>query len=117
MTKIPISADSHITEPPNCYIDHIDPSYRDRAPYITNDERYGDIYVIEGMEKTIPIGLVAAAGKDPKSMRWSGGVFDELHRSGWDPKYRQADQDIDGVGAEILYQKTALKRATRGQQK
>ena len=103
MTKIPISADSHITEPPNCYIDHIDPSYRDRAPYITNDERYGDIYVIEGMEKTIPIGLVAAAGKDPKSMRWSGGVFDELHRSGWDPKYRLADQDIDGVGAEILY--------------
>ncbi len=103
MTKIPISADSHITEPPNCYIDHIEPSYRDRAPYITNDERYGDVYVIEGMEKTIPIGLVAAAGKDPKSMRWSGGVFDEIHRSGWDPRYRLADQDIDGVGAEIIY--------------
>ncbi|SVC30323.1 uncharacterized protein METZ01_LOCUS283177, partial [marine metagenome] len=30
VTKISISADSHITEPPNCYIDHIDPSYRDR---------------------------------------------------------------------------------------
>ena len=103
MSKIPISADSHITEPPNCYIDHIDPSYRERAPYLTSDEKYGDIYVIDGMEKTIPIGLVAAAGKDPKLLRWSGGVFNELHRSGWDPKFRLADQDIDGVGAEVIY--------------
>jgi len=25
-TKLPISADSHIVEPPNCYTDYIDPS-------------------------------------------------------------------------------------------
>ena len=31
--RIPIiSADSHITEPPNTYVDYIDPAYRDRAP-------------------------------------------------------------------------------------
>ena len=23
-----VSADSHVTEPPNCYIDYIDPKYR-----------------------------------------------------------------------------------------
>ena len=34
MLKKPISADSHITEPPNCYIDHIDPKFRDRAPHM-----------------------------------------------------------------------------------
>ena len=27
-----ISADSHITEAPNTYIDYIDPAYRDIAP-------------------------------------------------------------------------------------
>ena len=27
-----ISADSHITEPPNTYTDYIDPAFRDRAP-------------------------------------------------------------------------------------
>ncbi len=32
MAKTIISADSHITEPPGCYIDHIDPKYRDIAP-------------------------------------------------------------------------------------
>ena len=28
----PISADSHITEPPHCYVDNIDPAFRERAP-------------------------------------------------------------------------------------
>ena len=30
MDWLPISADSHITEPPNCYRDHIDPAFRER---------------------------------------------------------------------------------------
>jgi hypothetical protein len=37
MTPRPISADSHITEPPDCYRAHIEPNYRDRAPHIVND--------------------------------------------------------------------------------
>ena len=28
----PISADSHIIEPPECYLDFIDPAFRERAP-------------------------------------------------------------------------------------
>ena len=32
MKSLIISADSHITEPPDTYIDYIDPAYRDRAP-------------------------------------------------------------------------------------
>jgi len=27
MIREPISADSHITEPPNCYLDFIDPAF------------------------------------------------------------------------------------------
>jgi predicted TIM-barrel fold metal-dependent hydrolase len=98
-----ISADSHITEPPNCYIDYIDPKFRDRAPTIVNDPKYGDVYVIEGLARPVPMGLVAAAGKDPKNLRVSGAKFEELHRSGWDPKCRIADQDRDGVVAEVIY--------------
>ncbi|HIF10251.1 MAG TPA: amidohydrolase, partial [Sneathiellales bacterium] len=63
-----ISADSHITEPPNCYIDYIDPKFRDRAPTIVNDPKYGDVYVIEGLARPVPMGLIAAAGKDPKTL-------------------------------------------------
>ena len=103
MAKKPISADSHITEPPNCYIDHIDPKYRDVAPTVVKDDRLGDIYVIDGLDTPIPLSLVAAAGKDPSELSTKGGVFDELHRGGWDPKARAADQDRDGVVAEIIY--------------
>ena len=103
MDKTPISADSHVTEPPNCYVDHIDPAYRDVAPYVTRDEKYGDIFVIDGMDKPIPMGLIAAAGRDPKTLKWGGSKIEDWHRSGWDPKYRRADQERDGVAAEIIY--------------
>jgi predicted TIM-barrel fold metal-dependent hydrolase len=102
MFKDMISADSHITEPPNCYKDYIVAKYKDDAPYMAED-RGGDIYYIPGFEGTIPMGLVAAAGKDPKELRMFGTKFEELHPGGWDPKPRIADQERDGVAAEMIY--------------
>ncbi len=68
MAKRPISADSHITEPPNCYIDNIEPAFRDTAPRVVRHEKYGDIYVIDGMQMPVPLGLIAAAdGRDTLS--------------------------------------------------
>jgi predicted TIM-barrel fold metal-dependent hydrolase len=103
MIKKPISADSHITEPPNCYVDYIDPAFRDRAPRMQTLEKVGDAFIIDGMSQPVPMGLVAAAGKEPSKITTMGVKFDELWRSGWDPKYRLADQDKDGVGAELIY--------------
>jgi predicted TIM-barrel fold metal-dependent hydrolase len=103
MLRKPISADSHITEPPNCYVDHIDAKHRDDAPRIQKLESVGDAFVIPGMPSPVPLGLLAAAGKDPKDITTGGVTFDELWRSGWDPKYRLADQDLDGVAAELIY--------------
>ena len=103
MIKTPISADSHITEPPNCYIDYIDPKFRDRAPVIKSLPGIGDAFIIEGLDTPVPMGLVAAAGKDPAKITTQGVAFEDLWRSGWDPKFRLADQDLDGVGAEIIY--------------
>ena len=103
MTPRPISADSHITEPPDCYRAHIDPKFRDSAPHVVSDARLGDIYVVDGMKQTIPMSLVAAAGVDPSKLSMKGAKFEDLHRGGWDPKYRLGDQDRDGVGAEIIY--------------
>jgi predicted TIM-barrel fold metal-dependent hydrolase len=99
----PISADSHITEPPNCYVDNIDPAWRERAPRIQTLEKMGDTYIVEGMKTPVPLGLIAAAGIDPKDIRVGGAKFADLHRGGWDPSARLADQDKDGVGAELIY--------------
>lgn len=98
-----ISADSHITEPPDCYIDRIEAKYRDTAPRIEVHETRGDVFVIDGLKEIVPMGLVAAAGKDPKDLRFGGVKFGDLHRGGWDSKCRLADQDKDGVSAEVIY--------------
>jgi predicted TIM-barrel fold metal-dependent hydrolase len=98
-----ISADSHITEPPNCYVDFIDPAFRDRAPYMHHDDDAGDMFVIPGMSRPVAMGLVAAAGKPAEEITVKGVNFDELHRGGWDPDARLGDQDRDGVNGEIIY--------------
>jgi predicted TIM-barrel fold metal-dependent hydrolase len=99
-----ISADSHITEAPNTYVDFIDPAYRDRAPkMVDGGEKVGDIFVIDGMKTPVPMGLVAAAGKPAEEIRIMGVRFADLHRSGWDPAARVADQERDGVSAEVIY--------------
>ena len=35
----PISVDDHVVEPPNVFVDHVDPKYRDRAPRIVERDR------------------------------------------------------------------------------
>ena len=103
MAAKPISADSHVTEPPDCYLDFIDPKFRERAPHLVRTEQFGDTFVIDGLDQPIPMGLIAAAGKDPKDLKMGGAKFEELHRGGWDPAARLADQDRDGIAAEVLY--------------
>jgi predicted TIM-barrel fold metal-dependent hydrolase len=98
-----ISADSHITEPGNTYTDYIDPKWRDKAPVLKDLGEAGDVFVIDGMSRPVPMGLVAAAGKPPEEIRVSGVHFEEMHRGGWDPKARMAEQDRDGVACEIIY--------------
>jgi predicted TIM-barrel fold metal-dependent hydrolase len=103
MMKPCISADSHITEPPNTYVDRIDHKYKDTAPRMIHHEKLGDVYSVEGMERPITVGLAAAAGKDPSELSIWGSKWENLHRGGWDPEARMADQDKDGVFAEIIY--------------
>jgi predicted TIM-barrel fold metal-dependent hydrolase len=98
-----ISADSHITEPADTYKDRIDRKFRDRAPHLVRDDAMGDIFVIDGFPRPVPLGLVAAAGKPAEEIRMTGSKFEELHRGGWDPVARLEDQRRDGVSAEVIY--------------
>lgn len=99
-----ISADSHVTEPPDCYSRFIDPAFRDRAPHIVSDDRGGQRYVIPGLdEMAVPMGLIGSAGRPSSAIRYHAREPGEWQRSGWDPTCRIADQDADGISAEILY--------------
>ena len=99
-----ISADSHVTEPPDTYVDRIDARYRDRAPRLEHHDTLGDVMLIDNGQSVVPYWLVAAAGRPTEEVRLdSGRTFDELHRGGWDPVARLGDQDRDGVVAEVIY--------------
>jgi len=98
-----ISADSHIVEPRGTY-DRIDVKFRDRAPRIEYIPGKGDCYIVEGFKDPIVIISIAAAGKKPEEIVETGEcMWDSLHRGGWDPAYRLADQERDGIAAEIIY--------------
>jgi predicted TIM-barrel fold metal-dependent hydrolase len=103
----PISADSHVSEPPNLYCDYIDPRYRDRAPYVATTPTGGQTYVIEGMGEggryTVDVGFMSAAGLEPKDIKAGRHTYDDIYPGGWDGKARVADQDRDGIGGEVIY--------------
>ena len=109
MIKPIISADSHVSEPPNCYVDYIDKKFLDRAPRLEFDEKRGDIFRVEGSKQPIPMSLVSAAGKTPEELSPRGARFENLHRGGWDPHARMQDQATDGVAAEIIYPSVGME--------
>jgi predicted TIM-barrel fold metal-dependent hydrolase len=103
----PISADSHVTEPPELYRDYLEPKYRDRAPHMEIGPKGGSIYVIEGIYEgkpyTVGMGTIAAAGVNPKEIKLDEWKFEDIHKGGHDPKARVAAQERDGIGGEIIY--------------
>jgi predicted TIM-barrel fold metal-dependent hydrolase len=104
MPMFSISADSHVTEPGDCYVERIDPRFRDRAPVAMTDETVGAVMVIDRGRSRIPYGILAAAGRPADEIglqRYVG--WDELHPGGWDPIERVAEQRRDGVAAEVIY--------------
>lgn len=104
-----ISADSHIVEPPGTYVDRIDPKFRDRAPRIKFHETLGDVMVIDNGKSIVPYHIVAAAGLPAEEIRLNNPRrFEDLHPGGHDPRYRLAEQDEDGVVAEIIYPSTGM---------
>jgi predicted TIM-barrel fold metal-dependent hydrolase len=104
MTLLTISADSHVTEPGNCYVDRIDPKFRDRAPRATTDDTMGAVMDIDNGRSRIPYGMIAAAGRPVESISpFNYVAWEELHPGGWDPVARLDEQDRDGVSAEVLY--------------
>ena len=99
-----LSADSHVTEPPDTYAPRMASKWRDQAPHVVHDPEKGDFFIIPGMKKNaVPLGLIAGAGKSAKELTAQGVRFADLHRGGWDPNARIADQDRDGVDGEMIY--------------
>lgn len=96
-----ISADSHITEAPDTYSGYMDGKYAADAPRLLENED-GVAFRIPKMGD-VKLGPASAAGIPPAKRREAMRTLADLHRGGWDSSVRAADQERDGVSAEILY--------------
>src|SRR6478736_2476399 len=54
-----ISADSHVTEPGDCYAPRIDPRFRDRAPEAVTHDTMGAVMLIDNGATLVPYGIAA----------------------------------------------------------
>lgn len=104
-TKV-VSADSHMTEPGDLWVERLDRKYRDDAPrVIKNEKPSGAPYIFVGPGiHPLTVAGVFAAGRSGEALReHMKHGYEAARPSGWDPVERLKDQDLDGVVAEVLY--------------
>lgn len=102
-----ISADSHVVEPPNLWLDRIDSAYKDRAPR-TYKEDGNDVFRGENVD-FLGISGVSAAGKGRDQIKPQGNYEDDVYPGAYDPDARLKDQDQDGIEAEVVYPSVAMR--------
>jgi predicted TIM-barrel fold metal-dependent hydrolase len=101
-----ISADSHVSEPPDLWTSRVDAKYRERAPRLVIDPPglEGAYFLYEGYAPH-PIGIGLGAGKTPEELQefLTKATYADARPGGWDPAERQKDNALDGVEADVLY--------------
>jgi len=100
-----ISADGHVCEPANCYVDHIEPKFRDDAPRIVAQDDGTEAFVVPGMKRPVALGFVDGAGYGVKERadRAAKMRFADVRPAAYGGKERLPFMDEDGLAAEIIY--------------
>lgn len=98
-----ISADSHMCEPPNLWVERIDRRFQDRAPRVVKDPngQKGSFFVCENLPPFRVSGAFAAGKSFDKAFMEAG--MENAIPGGWDPAARIQDMEQDGIAAEVLY--------------
>src|SRR2546430_14926945 len=107
-----ISSDSHVSEPPDLWVQCIDAKYRDRAPHVVlNPEGQEGAYLVyEGYPPhNLAVGL--GAGRTPEELAafLKTGTYADARPGGWDPAQRLPDMELDGVEAEGVFNKPGFR--------
>jgi hypothetical protein len=96
-----ISADSHVVPLPSFWRDYLPAPMRDRAPVVESTDE-GDFILFEDRRSPV-MAINSIAGKARDGQGFAYRRLAEQVAGGHDPAARVADQDRDGVVAEVLY--------------
>ena len=104
-----VSSDSHIMEPPDLWLKHIDPEYKDRAPKVVREGDFDQWYA-DGDIKFGVVGANTQAGRRfeaPETIR-TEGLYEDVLLGGMDPHAHVKDMDIDTVAGGIIFPSMGL---------
>lgn len=99
-----IDADTHITEPPDVWVDRVPAKFRDRVPHVVRTDGV-DQWMLDGAP-IYKVGLTATAGwAEP----FPGGpsTYEECHPASYDSTARLQYMDEVGIWAQVLYPNVA----------
>jgi predicted TIM-barrel fold metal-dependent hydrolase len=111
-----ISADNHILEPPNLFIDRVPDRYRDQAPRLVRGKDGGDGWSLDGSIPESTIGLPWGLGAvnpgaririAPRGLRW-----EELVPGNYDGAAHIKDMESDGIDAAVVYPQMVYRAYT-----
>jgi predicted TIM-barrel fold metal-dependent hydrolase len=96
-----VSADSHLEIPPDRWTDRVPVAFRDRAPRRVRLANGGDGWAIEGRPLHV-VGMELCAGRPFEEFEPTARSYEGAAGTG-SPEQRLAEQDADGVDAEVLF--------------
>lgn len=105
-----ISADNHLIDPKNLYVERMPNQYRDRAPRVIRGADGGDGWSFDGKPPARTFGLEAVAGQKSATGTYaeSGLRWEDVLPGNYDAVAHLQDMDVDGVDAAVLYPALAM---------
>lgn len=100
-----VSADSHVVEPADLWLENIEPAFRDRAPKVVRDDKGEDVFFCDGVRLLSPAGMSMAGRSGDEVDR----TLDSVYPGAYDPHARVEDMARDGVEAEVLYPSITMR--------
>jgi predicted TIM-barrel fold metal-dependent hydrolase len=102
-----ITADNHLIEPPNTFIDRVPAKYKDVAPRLVRGKDGGDGWSLDGSIPETTIGVGRGLGNvnpgmhirtAPRGLRW-----EEVVPGNYDGAAHIKDMESDGIQAAVVY--------------
>jgi predicted TIM-barrel fold metal-dependent hydrolase len=111
-----ISADGHINEPPNLWVDNLPEKYKDRGPHIIETPTTkGHAWIMEGQSRPSVMGFSSMYFKSGKrfdraslvegfkNIKDRGVRYEDLFPGSWDPKARVEEMTEGETDAEVIF--------------
>jgi uncharacterized protein len=108
-----ISADAHIEAPPTRWTDRLPADLRDEAPQVVEMPDGGQGVALG--DEAVPLGLTITGGLNYDQFRQKGLRYDDDPPGTGEPSQRLAEQDRDGIDAEVLFSTVVATMFTKMQ--